>query len=71
MRSIDSAVQGLAWRKAQSSAGNGACVEAAAMDGMVAVRDPKEPSGPILVYTPKEWGAFLDGAKKGEFDDLC
>jgi len=30
----------------------------------------KDPSGPVLVYTPDEWSAFLDGAKKGEFDDL-
>jgi hypothetical protein len=38
---------------------------------MVAVRDSKNPNGPVLNYTTAEWRAFLDGAKKGEFDDLC
>jgi hypothetical protein len=59
-----------AWRKALSSVANGACVELASADGMVAVRDSKDPGGPILRYTAAEWRAFLDGAKKGEFDDL-
>lgn len=71
MLPIDPAVHGLAWRKAQSSAGNGACVEAAPANGMVAIRDSKNPNGPVLTYTAAEWNAFLDGAKKGEFDDLC
>jgi hypothetical protein len=60
-----------AWRKAQLSVGNGACVEVASVMGMIALRDSKNPSGPILEYTAAEWRAFLDGAKKGEFDDLC
>lgn len=59
------------WRKAQSSIGNGACVELAPIDGMVAIRDSKDPDGPILRYTAAEWHAFLDGAKNGEFDDLA
>lgn len=58
------------WRKATRSYSNGACVEVAAGNGMVAVRDSKEPDGAILWYTPEEWSAFLDGAKNGEFDDL-
>jgi hypothetical protein len=64
------AVEGLAWRKAQSSMGNGACVELAPAEGMVAIRDSKDPAGPVLRYTAAEWRAFLDGAKRGEFDDL-
>jgi hypothetical protein len=35
------------------------------------MRDSKDPSGPVLTYTRIEWSAFLDGVKKGEFDDLC
>jgi len=69
MPAIDSAT--LKWRKAQSSAGNGACVEVAPANGMIAVRDSKDPAGPILTYTPREWHAFLDGAKKGEFDSFA
>jgi Domain of unknown function (DUF397) len=71
MSPTDPSIPRLAWRKAQSSVNNGACVEAAPLNGMVAVRDSKHPAGPILTYTTAEWRAFLDGAKKGEFDDLC
>jgi hypothetical protein len=39
-------------------------------DGMIMIADSKHPGGPVLSYTPQEWDAFLDGAKKGEFDDL-
>jgi hypothetical protein len=39
------------------------------LDGTVAVRDTKDAgSGPVLLFTRTEWEAFLDGAKKGEFD---
>jgi len=34
----------------------------------VAVRDSKDPGGPILNYTDAEWFAFLHGVKNGEFD---
>jgi Domain of unknown function (DUF397) len=60
----------LNWRKAKSSVGNGACLEVAPVNGMVAIRDSKNPTGPMLTYTPTEWRAFLDGAKQGEFDEL-
>jgi hypothetical protein len=60
----------LAWRKATKS-NTGGCVELAPTpDGMIAVRDSKNPQGAILLYTPVEWDAFLDGVKRGEFDDL-
>jgi hypothetical protein len=44
------------------------CVEVAFVDQAVAVRDSKDPTGPVLAFTPEEWGAFLGGAKDGEFD---
>lgn len=34
----------------------------------VAVRDSKDRTGPVLVFTPAEWSAFIDGAKANEFD---
>jgi hypothetical protein len=37
---------------------------------MIMVADSKHPGGPALSYTLQEWDAFLDGAKKGEFDDF-
>jgi hypothetical protein len=60
-----------AWRKAQRSVGNGACVELARVNGMVAMRNSRDPDGPVLFYTPAEWHAFVREAKAGEFDDLC
>jgi len=60
----------LFWLKAQAS-GAGSCVELASMVGGVAIRDSKDPEGPVLVYTPTEFSAFLDGARNGEFDHLA
>jgi hypothetical protein len=57
------------WRKATKS-GVGDCVEVSPATGGIAIRDSKHPDGPELIYSPTEFGAFLDGAKKGEFDDL-
>ncbi len=61
----------LAWRKASASHPANACVELARFRDMVAMRDSKDPEGPALLYTKAELRAFLDGAKRGEFDDLC
>lgn len=60
----------LAWLKAQSSTYNGQCIEIASTADKIAMRDSKDPNGPILVYSPAEFRAFLDGACNGEFDDL-
>jgi Domain of unknown function (DUF397) len=67
---MSSELTGLAWRKAQRSVNNGQCVELARSGSMIAVRDSKNPVGPILMYTQAEWDAFLHGAKNGEFDNL-
>jgi hypothetical protein len=32
------------------------------------MRDSKDRSGPVLVFTRSEWQAFVDGVKSGEFD---
>lgn len=38
-------------------------------DGNVEVRDSKDPSDErFLIFTPAEWGAFMAGAKDGDFD---
>jgi hypothetical protein len=47
---------------------NGGCLEVAAKAGVVGVRDSKDPGGPILHFSAKEWHAFVDGVKAGEFD---
>jgi hypothetical protein len=61
---------GLAWVKAQASSHNGQCVEIASTAGKIALRDSKDPDGPILIYTPTEFRTFLKGARNGEFDGL-
>ncbi|MFF4529191.1 DUF397 domain-containing protein [Streptomyces sp. NPDC001407] len=59
------------FRKATASQpGANECVEVAGTaDGGRAIRHSKAPDGPKLFYTKAEWAAFLDGAKKGEFDE--
>ena len=57
------------WRKStRSGPWTDNCVEVAFVDGTIAVRDSKNPAGPVLVFTSAEWDAFVDGAKDGEFD---
>jgi Domain of unknown function (DUF397) len=56
-----------AWRKSAYSWDNG-CVEVAFVQGHVAVRDSKHKSGPVLVFTPHEWSAFLHGVRDGQFN---
>jgi hypothetical protein len=55
------------WNKSSHSGNNG-CVEVAHGDDQIAVRDSKDPSGPMLLFTPRAWRAFLDGVRDGEFD---
>lgn len=58
------------WIKAQASSGGAQCVEMRRNGETIQVRDSKHPDGPALDYTAAEFAAWLDGAKKGEFDHL-
>ncbi len=57
------------WRKSSrtNDGGDGACVEVAGLHNEVALRDSKNPSGPVLAITRAEWRAFLGGIRAGEF----
>jgi len=53
-------VTGSAWRKSSYSGSNGGnCVQVARnLPGVVAVRDSKDPGGPILAFGSASWRAF-------------
>ncbi|MET8529063.1 DUF397 domain-containing protein [Micromonospora sp. NPDC005172] len=52
---------GARWRKSTRSNGSGGnCVEVADnLPEVVAVRDSKDPGGPMLVFPPDAWRAFV------------
>ncbi|MEJ8280422.1 DUF397 domain-containing protein [Pseudonocardia spirodelae] len=58
------------WRRPSGAQGGDSVEFAVLDDGQVAVRNARDPDGPVLVYTPAEISAFVDGARKGEFDDM-
>jgi hypothetical protein len=59
------------WIKASASSANGSCIEMRQHDAEVEVRDTKQCGrGPILQFSTGEFGAWLTGAKNGEFDHL-
>jgi hypothetical protein len=57
------------WFTSSYSNSNSNCVEVAFLGGgRVAVRDTKDHgTGPVLVFTPAEWTAFVQGTRDGEF----
>ena len=60
------------WVKARASDDGQNCVEQRRNGGMVEVRDSKDGgAGPVLRFTPAEYAAWLDGARRGEFDLLA
>ena len=58
------------WRKSSYSGSNGGnCVEVTALPGNVlAVRDSKNPDGPVLTFSRAEWRTFTTALKTGALD---
>jgi hypothetical protein len=65
---VDRNIDGAQWRKSTYSGSNGgACVEVADnLPGLVAVRDSKDRSGPVLTFTPAQWAVFTARVRDGE-----
>lgn len=57
----------LDWRKA-SFCQTGECVEIAANNGAVLMRNSAQPEMGFVSFTPEEFNTFLGAAKAGEFD---
>ena len=57
----------LVWRKS-ARCDSASCVEVAPIAGGMAMRDSKDPDGPILRFTRAQWAVFLTGARAGDFD---
>ncbi|MFJ3793690.1 DUF397 domain-containing protein [Kitasatospora sp. NPDC090091] len=56
---------GATWQCSSQGVGD---VQIAFVDGYIGMRDGRQEDGPILVFTPGEWRAFVLGARDGEFD---
>jgi hypothetical protein len=66
-----SSLQDVTWRKSTRSNSQGDCVELALLpEGIIAVRNSRDPAGPALIWTRAEIAAFIRGARDGDFDDL-
>ena len=53
------------WIKSSYSTSQDECVEVATLsDGGRAVRDSKDPNGPVLRFTADEWRAFLSRVRE-------
>ena len=62
----------LKWQKSRRSNPSGNCVELAVLPGerAIAIRNSRDPDGPVLIYTVDEIAAFVLGARDGDFDNL-
>ena len=55
------------WRKSSYSYVNGDCIEVARnMDGLIRVRDSKNPSESLLAVGRVQWDAFIDDVRNGK-----
>ena len=51
------------WRKSTYSRSNGNCVEVGTGQALVAVRDSKDPDGPVIDVSPRAWIEFTEFVK--------
>lgn len=66
MNDVRHEVIGARWRKSSHSGSGDQCVEVAALaSGTRAVRDSKDPNGPVLLFANAEWQGFVHQIKTG------
>jgi hypothetical protein len=51
--------------------GSTASVEVVLINGKIVIRDPNNPSGPVVAFATPVWRKFLRNVKKGEFDHIA
>ena len=56
------------WRKSSYSNAEGNCVELAEAGTGIALRDSKNPEGPVLRFTTAEWMMLTAAVKTGRYD---
>jgi hypothetical protein len=57
------------WRKSSSSSGGGqGCVEVAVIAGSVAIRDSKNPDGPVHLVSPDSFRDLIFSIKRGDLN---
>ncbi|GAA4215350.1 DUF397 domain-containing protein [Actinocatenispora rupis] len=60
------------WIKSSRSGNQGNCIEYApnlmATEGVVGVRDSKDPEGPKMTFAPESWTAFVRQVKAGSLN---
>ncbi len=66
----DSIPTAAVWRKSSFSAG-GECVEIAAIDEEIAIRNSNNPHAGSLRFSRVDMAAWIAGVKAGEYDDLA
>jgi hypothetical protein len=54
----------ITWRTSSYSGNNGGqCIEVGTAARLIAVRDSKNPTGPVLAFGPQDWQRFTDEVK--------
>lgn len=59
-------LRGAAWRKSSYSNGATQCVEAASLGGLTAIRDSRDPEGPVLLLAGTQIRGLVHRIRTGQ-----